>query len=183
LNVIFFSLVGALVSSRLPVALAIFLFFTDDELIEWALRKIGIRLVLHTLGCEFIKAFVFFAGSSALLAYAKESVPEWLSPWMVPASSSWGFVVGMSLLVAILKTVAATVIREVLPRVGIEIARDSVNWTIVEALVGLSMFGLLALLVSTLVVVDTVVLIGLSIAGTMALFVAALIVLDWRRSH
>jgi hypothetical protein len=42
----------------------------------------------------------------------------------------------------------------VLPWVGIEIARDSLAWTITEGLVGFATLGLLFLLLSTPVVSD-----------------------------
>jgi hypothetical protein len=56
----FFGVVGYLWSSWFPIALGLFLFFTNDEFIEWTLHKVGIRLVPDTLGPEFIKAFRIF---------------------------------------------------------------------------------------------------------------------------
>jgi hypothetical protein len=60
LYMVFFGVIGFLLSSWFPIALGLLLFFTDDALIEWVLEKIGIRLVPDTLGSEFIKALVFF---------------------------------------------------------------------------------------------------------------------------
>jgi hypothetical protein len=118
---IFFGAIGLLVSSWFPVTLGIFLFFTDDEFIEWVLWKVGIRLVPDTLGTEFIKAFVFLFGLSTLLIFWKESAPAWLSPW-VPPSASW-YVIGVGAFgCAALKIISVAIVRKLLPQFGIEIA-------------------------------------------------------------
>ncbi len=139
---VFFGLIGALLSSRFPIGLGAFLFFTDDELIEWVLHRIGIRLVPDTLGPEFVKAFVFFVGLSVLLAYWKESAPGWLSPW---AGASWSVIGATALACAALNTVSAAVVKKMLPRVGIEIAPNRQGWAIM-GLVGL-ILGMLALFI------------------------------------
>jgi hypothetical protein len=152
----FFGLIGAFFSSGFPIGLGLFLFFTNDEFIEWVLQKIGIRLVPHTLGSTFIRAFVFFTGLWALLAHWKESVPQWLSPWIPPAAS-WSLIGGVALFVAVATTISAAVVRQLLPRVGIEITPTRLGWAITEALIGLGMLGMLgmlALLASTSMVSD-----------------------------
>jgi hypothetical protein len=152
-DMVFFGLIGAFFSSWFPIGLGLFLFFTNDEFIEWVLQKIGIRLVPHTLGSTFIRAFVFFTGLGALLAYWKESVPEWLSPWM-PPTASWSLIGGVALLVAVATTISTAVIRKLLPRLGIEITPTGLGWATIEALIGLGMLGMLALLASTSMVSD-----------------------------
>src|SRR5215831_21331823 len=61
---LFFGLIAAWWQSRFPIELGLFFFFTNDELIEWALRKVGIRLVPESLGATFISAFVWLSGAS-----------------------------------------------------------------------------------------------------------------------
>jgi hypothetical protein len=116
-----FGAIGVLVSSWFPVALGLFLFFTNDELIEWLLWKVGIRLVPDTLGPEFIKAFVFLFGLWTLLAYWKDSAPAWLSPW-IPPDASWYFIGGAAFGCAVAKIISVAIVRKLLPQFGIEIA-------------------------------------------------------------
>jgi TIR domain-containing protein len=149
-NLIVFGFVGALLSSWFPVVIGLLLFFPADAFIEWALAQVGIRLVPDTLGPQFIKAFVFMAGWLAMLVYWKRSAPTWLLPW-IPPSLSWSIIAGAVLLIAALTTLSAAVMRKLLPRVGIKIAPDSLRWTTIEFLVGLSM---LALLVPASMVLD-----------------------------
>src|SRR5262249_9504878 len=94
--------VGAFFSSWFPIALGLFLFFTNDEFIEWVLEKIGIRLLPDTLGAEFIKALVFMLGLAALLAYWRESAPQWLLAWIPPGTPPWSAVGGAALFCAVL---------------------------------------------------------------------------------
>jgi hypothetical protein len=126
-SMIFFGVIGFLFSSWFPVALGIFLFFTDDEFIEWALRKVGIHLVPDTLGPEFIKASVFLFGLWTLLVYWQDSAPAWLSPWL-PPSASWYFIAAAALGCAVLKVISVTVVRKLLPQFGIEIAPGRQGW-------------------------------------------------------
>jgi hypothetical protein len=149
---IFFGIIGLLLSSWFPLGLGAFLFFTNDEFIEWVLQKIGIRLVPDTLGSEFIKAFVFLTASVALLTYWKESAPAWLLPWI--STASWPRIVGAALLCAVLATISTAVVRKLLPRIGIEITPNSLGWTITKGLIGLSVLGILVLLASTSMVSD-----------------------------
>jgi hypothetical protein len=144
-NLIFFGVIGILFSSWFPTALGLFLFFTDDEFIEWLLRTIGIRLVPDTPGPEFIKAFVFLYGLWTLLAYWKESAPAWLLPW-IPAEASWYLIGGAALFWAAIKIIPVAVVRKLLPQVGVEIAPHRQGWAILVVLgmlIGLVMLALL----------------------------------------
>jgi hypothetical protein len=135
-----------LVGSRFPIDLGMFFFFTNDGLIGWVLRKVGIRLAPDSLGATFVKAFVWVTGASILFAHWKDSAPAWLSSWSLFAGVALGY--------AVLPAISTAFVRRVLPWVGIEIARDSLAWTITEGLVGFAMLGLLFLLLSVPVVSD-----------------------------
>ena len=148
---LFFGVIAGLLRSRFPIDLGIFLFFTNDGLIEWALRKVGIRLVPDSLGATFVTAFVWVAAASILFAHWQDSAPAWLSSWL-PPNLSWSAIAGAALGCAVLKAISTAFVRRVLPWAGIKIARDSLAWTITEGLVGFAMLGLLLLLLSTPVV-------------------------------
>jgi hypothetical protein len=150
---LFFGLVGALLRSRFPIDLGLFFFFTNDKLIGWVLRTVGIRLVPDSLGATFISAFVWVAGAWTLLVYWKESAPAWLSS-LVPSYWSWPLVGAVALGCAVLAAISTAVVGKVLPWFGIEIARDSARWQIVEGLVWFGILGLLALVGSTPMVSD-----------------------------
>ena len=126
-------LIGFFISSWFPVAVGLFLFFTDDDFIEWVLQKVGIRLVPDTLGPEFIKAFVFLLGLWILLVSWKDSAPAWLLPW-IPASASWYIIAGAALFCAVLKIIAVAVVKKLLPQFGIEIAPGRQNLAILVVL-------------------------------------------------
>jgi hypothetical protein len=79
---LFFGVIAGLLRSRFPIGLGMFLFFTNDGLIEWVLRKVGIRLVPDSLGATFVTAFVWVAGASILFAPWKDSAPAWMSSWL-----------------------------------------------------------------------------------------------------
>ena len=153
LYMLFFGVIAGLLRSRFPIDLGMFFFFTNDGLIEWVLRKVGIRLVPDSLGATFVKAFVWVAGASILFAHWKDSAPAWLSTWP-PPNVPWSVIAGAALGCSVLKAISTAFVRRVLPWVGIEIARDSLAWTITEGLLGFAMLGLLFLLLSTPVVSD-----------------------------
>jgi hypothetical protein len=153
LYMLFFGVIAGLLRSRFPIDLGMFFFFTNDGLIEWVLRKVGIRLVPDSLGATFVKAFVWVAGASILFAHWKDSAPAWLSTWL-PPNVAWSVIAGAALGCAVLKAISTAFVRRVLPWVGIEIARDSLAWTITEGLLGFAMLGLLFLFLSTPVVSD-----------------------------
>jgi hypothetical protein len=148
-----FGVIAGLLRSRFPIGLGMFLFFTNDGLIEWVLHKVGIRLVPDSLGATFVKAFVWVTGASILVAHWKDSAPTWLSSWL-PADMPWSVIAGVALGCAVLNAISTTFISRVLPWVGIEIDRDSSTWTLIEGLVGFAMLGLLFLLLSTQAVSD-----------------------------
>jgi hypothetical protein len=143
---LFFGLIAVLSGSRFPIALGLFFFFTDDELIEWALRKVGIRLVPDALGATFISAFVWLTGASILFARWQGSAPAWVSSIAPPSPAPWYFIAGVALLCAVLAAVSTAAVRRLLPWFGIEIAPGSVTWGITRGLIGLGILGLLALL-------------------------------------
>jgi hypothetical protein len=145
---LFFGVIAGLLRSRFPIDLGMFLFFTNDGLIEWVLRKVGIRLVPDSLGATFVKAFVWVTGASILFAHWKDSAPAWLSSWL-PPNVPWSLIAGAALGCAVLKAISTAFVRRVLPWVGIKIARDNLAWTITEGLVGFATLGLLFLLLST----------------------------------
>jgi hypothetical protein len=66
----------------------------------------------------------------------------------------WSVIAGAALGCAVLKAISTAFVRRVLPWFGIEIARDSLAWTITEGLVGFATLGLLFLLLSTSAVPD-----------------------------
>src|SRR5262249_41399324 len=102
---LFFGLIAAFLQTRFPIELGLFLFFTKDELMEWALRKVGIRLVPESLGANFISAFVWLSGASILFARWKGSAPAWLVSLGPPSPPPWygiaGVAVGCAVLAAI----------------------------------------------------------------------------------
>jgi hypothetical protein len=144
---LFFGVIAGLLGSRFPIDLGMFLFFTNDGLIEWVLRKVGIRLIPGSLGATFVKAFMWVTGASILFAHWKDSAPAWLSSWL-PPDISWSFIAGAAFGWAVLEAISTAFVRRVLPWVGIEIARDSLAWTITEGLVGFATLGLLFLILS-----------------------------------
>jgi hypothetical protein len=145
---LFFGVIAGLLRSRFPIDLGMFFFFTNDGLIEWVLRKVGIRLDPDSLGATFVKAFVWVAGASILLVLWKASAPAWLSSWL-PPDMSWSLIAGAALGCAVLNAVSTALVRRVLPWVGIETARGTLAWTIILGLVGFAMLGLLFLLLSS----------------------------------
>ncbi len=145
---LFFGVIAGLLRSRFPIDLGMFLFFTNDGLIEWALRKVGIRLVPDSFGAAFVQAFAWVTGASIVFAHWKDSVPAWLSSWL-PSDALWPFIFGAALGCSVLNTISTAFVRRVLPWFGIKIARDSLAWTLTEGLVGFAMLGLLFLLLST----------------------------------
>jgi len=145
---LFFGVIAGLLRSRFPVDLGLFLFFTNDGLIEWGLRKVGIRLVPDSLGATFVAAFVWVAGASILFAHWQDSAPAWLSSWVAP-NMPWSLMAGAALGCAVLKAVSTAFVRRVPAWIGFKITSDSLAWTITEGVVGFAMLGLLFLLLST----------------------------------
>jgi hypothetical protein len=111
---LFFGVIGGLLRSRFPIDLGMFFFFTNDGLIEWVLRKVGIRLAPDSLGATFVKAFVWVTGASILFARWKDSAPAWLSSWL-PPNVPWSLIAGAALGCAVLKAISTAFVRRVLP--------------------------------------------------------------------
>jgi hypothetical protein len=149
-HMLFFGVIAGLLQSRFPIDLGLFIFFTNDELIEWVLRKVGIRLVPDSLGATFVTAFVWVAGASILFAHWKDSAPAWLSSWFLP-NAPWSLIAGVALGCAVLNAASPAFVRKALPWAGIEIARDSLAW---RGLVLTAMLVFLLLFLSTPVVLD-----------------------------
>ena len=114
---VIFGVLGIFFQSRFPLALGAFLFVADEKFIQWAMAKVGIRFVPDTLGLAFIDAFVFFAGSWALITTWKDSAPAWLLP---PAGSPWLPISIAALACAVLNTLSTMAVKKLLPLFGIE---------------------------------------------------------------
>src|SRR5258708_23684214 len=93
---LFFGVIAGLLRSRFPIGLGMFLFFTNDGLIEWVLRKVGIRLVPDSLGAPFVEAFVWVGGAAIFFAHWKVAAPPWLSSWL-PPNMPWSLIAGAAL--------------------------------------------------------------------------------------
>jgi hypothetical protein len=147
-TLVFFGVIAGMLRLRFPIDLGLFLFFTDRELIERTLRRVGIELVPDTLGASFVEAFVWVTGATILFARWKHDMPAWLSSGF-PAHASWSLIAGAALGCALLKVSATAFVRRALPLIGIELPRDSLAWTIAEGLLALALLGLCLLLLRT----------------------------------
>ncbi|OAF19585.1 hypothetical protein [Bradyrhizobium neotropicale] len=134
-HVVLFGIIGLLFQSRFPLCLGLYSFFTDEERVEWAFRKIGIRFEPETIGPDLLKCFVSWLGWIWLLASWKDSAPAWLAPWM-PPSASWSFVGGAAFVFAIVEAISTAMMRRTLPWLGLEIRPDSLGWTAIKFLAG-----------------------------------------------
>jgi hypothetical protein len=141
LNLAFFGLVGALVGSWFPLCLGAFLFFTDENFIESGFQALGIRLIPDSFGSVFIKSLVFLIGIAALIVYWKDAAPAWLSSQLPAGSPPWALIAGIALLIGLLSTASAWLMKLMLP----EIARNSLTWTVTRGGFALCMFGMVML--------------------------------------
>jgi hypothetical protein len=139
-STIVFGIIGIVFWSWFPLALGWFFFFTDERFIEWALGKVGVRLVPDTIGSQAVRTFVFLAGLGALCAKWKDSVPALLAPW-VPIDASWLQMGTAAVAIAVLTFSSARVTKRILPRIGIAHPND----TITLAIEGLLVLTFLAL--------------------------------------
>jgi len=142
---VLFGIVALLFQSRIPLYLGAFLFFTDGERIESALRAIGIRLEPNTIGPDLIKGFASLFGWFALLASLRASVPTWLAAWM-PTDTSWSAIAGIAIVFATVEACAALAMRRALPAFGFQIRPDSLTATAIKLLIAVGLLALLILL-------------------------------------
>lgn len=143
LYMVFFGFIGALASSLFPICLGLFLFFTADDFIEWALETTGIRLVPHAPGPDFIKFFVFAFGWGLLLGSWRDSAPAWLEP-LLPPKAPWPFFAGTALLMAATAAIAAAIAGLVAPRAKDQSAGESLGRRTAKFLICLVVLALLA---------------------------------------
>jgi hypothetical protein len=122
----FFGAIGALAGSLFPICLGLFLFFTDEDFVQWAFGALGIRLEPDTVGTEFVKSLVFLIGVAALISYWKDAAPAWLASQLPAGAPPWAVIAGIALLISLLSTASAWLMKSLLP----EIARNSLSWTI-----------------------------------------------------
>ncbi|WP_051389840.1 hypothetical protein [Bradyrhizobium sp. Ec3.3] len=148
-HVLFFGLIAGLLRTRFPLDLGLFIFFTSERMTEWALRKVGIRLVPDSLGETFVHSFVWGTGASILLTHWRAAAPAWLVPLGL-VDPPWSMLVAMAVGCALLTAVSTAVVRRVLPWFGIRLARDSLAWTITYGLVGFAILGLVLLILAAL---------------------------------
>jgi hypothetical protein len=142
---VLFGIIALLFQSRVPLYLGAFLFFTDGERIESALRAIGIRLEPNTIGPDLIKGFASLFGWFALLASLRASVPTWLAAWM-PTDTSWSAMAGIAVVFATVEAFAALAMRRALPAFGFQIGPDSLSATAIKLLIAVGLLALLVLL-------------------------------------
>ena len=141
LNMAFFGLIGGLVGSWFPLCLGAFLFFTDENFVEWAFQTLGIKLISESFGSVFIKSLIFLIGIAALIAYWKDAAPAWLSSQLPSGSPPWALIAGIALLIGLLSSASAWLMKLMLP----EIARNSLTWTVTRGGIALCMFGMVML--------------------------------------
>jgi hypothetical protein len=139
---VLFAIAALVFQSRFPLCLGAFFFFTDGELVEWVLRKSGIRFEPDAIGPDIVKCFVSWFGWGTLLGSWKSSAPAWLMSWM-PPSASWSSIAATALLLAIVEAAAAMITRRAVPLAGLTTARDSLAWKTIQTLVGLVLLALL----------------------------------------
>jgi hypothetical protein len=142
---VLFGIIALLFQSRVPLYLGAYLFFTDGERIESALRAIGIRLESNTIGPDLIKGFASLFGWFALLASLRTTVPTWLAAWM-PTDTSWSAMAGIAIVFATVEACAALAMRRALPAFGFQIRPDSLTATAIKLLIAVGLLALLMLL-------------------------------------
>lgn len=147
-HIVLFGIIALMVQSRIPLYLGAFLFVTDGERIARAFGTIGIRFERDTIGPDLIKGFISLFAWIALLASLHASVPTWLAASVPPADSSWSFIAGIALALAVVDAIATRAMRHVLKWLGWEIgAGGLISSTVklvlaVTVLAGLILLGL-----------------------------------------
>jgi hypothetical protein len=142
---VLFGVIALLFQSRIPLYLGAYLFLTDGERIEHALRAVGIRFEPNTIGPDIIKGFASLFGWFALLASLRGSVPAWLAAWM-PPDTSWSAIAGIAVVFATVEASAGLAMRHALPWFGFQIRPDSLTATTIKLLMALGLLALLVLL-------------------------------------
>ncbi|MET4085437.1 hypothetical protein [Bradyrhizobium sp. S3.5.5] len=142
---VLFGVIALLFQSRIPLYLGAYLFLTDGERIEHALRAVGIRFEPNTIGPDIIKGFASLFGWFALLASLRGSVPAWLAAWM-PPDTSWSTIAGIAVVFATVEASAGLAMRHALPWFGFQIRPDSLTATTIKLLMALGLLALLVLL-------------------------------------
>ncbi|MET3991547.1 hypothetical protein ABID65_003187 [Bradyrhizobium sp. S3.9.2] len=142
---VLFGVIALLFQSRVPLYLGAYLFLTDGERIEHALRVVGIRFEPNTIGPDIIKGFASLFGWFALLASLRGSVPAWLAAWM-PPDTSWPTIAGIAVVFATVEASAGLAMRHALPWFGFQIRPDSLTATAIKLLMALGLLALLVLL-------------------------------------
>ena len=137
-DVVLFGLISLLFRSWFPLALGAFLFFTNDDFIEWALAKGGISLVPNTFGAQFARSFIFLIALGALLANWKDALRRQGCCAFIPFNTSWLLTAATAAAIAVLTLISAWVTRNLLPRVGIQRASDTLTFAIDGAFVACS---------------------------------------------
>jgi hypothetical protein len=142
---VLFGVIALLFQSRIPLYLGAYLFLTDGERIEHALRVVGIRFEPDTVGPDIVKGFASLFGWFALLASLQGSVPAWLAAWM-PPDTSWSAIAGIAVVFATVEASGGLAIRHALPWFGFQIRPDSLTATTIKLLMALGLLALLVLL-------------------------------------
>jgi hypothetical protein len=142
---VLFGVIALLFQSRIPLYLGAYLFLTDGERIEHALRVVGIRFEPNTIGPDIIKGFASLFGWFALLASLRGSVPACLAAWM-PPDTSWSTIAGIAVVFATVEASAGLAMRHALPWFGFQIRPDSLTATAIKLLMALGLLALLVLL-------------------------------------
>ncbi|MET3967027.1 MULTISPECIES: hypothetical protein [Bradyrhizobium] len=142
---VLFGVIALLFQSRIPLYLGAYLFLTDGERIEHALRAVGIRFEPNTIGPDIIKGFASLFGWFALLASLRGSVPACLAAWM-PPDTSWSTIAGIAVVFATVEASAGLAMRHALPWFGFQIRPDSLTATTIKLLMALGLLALLVLL-------------------------------------
>jgi hypothetical protein len=142
---VLFGVIALLFQSRIPLYLGAYLFLTDGERIEHALRVVGIRFEPDTVGPDIVKGFASLFGWFALLASLRGSVPAWLAAWM-PPDTSWPTIAGIAVVFATVEASAGLAMRHALPWFGFQIRPDSLTATTIKLLMALGLLALLVLL-------------------------------------
>jgi hypothetical protein len=142
--VVLFGAIALLFQSRIPLYLGAFLFLDDGERIELALARIGIRFEPDTVGPDIIKAFVSLFGWFALLAALRAPAPAWLAAWM-PPDTSWSFIAGIALALAIVEALATLAMRRALSWFGFQTRPNNLTWAAIKFAMAVGVLALLVL--------------------------------------